>query len=61
MEHPLSVDEAGGVALGRDAQRHGRALARRDRIRWVQIDVDAESSDHLVHPEDRLRVILAKQ
>ena len=25
--HPLPVDEAGGLALGRHAQRHGRALA----------------------------------
>jgi arylsulfatase A-like enzyme len=31
------------------------------RVRWVQIDVDQESADHLVHAEDRLRVIMAKQ
>ncbi len=30
-------------------------------VRWVQIDVDQESADHLVHPEDRLRVIMARQ
>ncbi|HSZ37046.1 MAG TPA: arylsulfatase [Acidimicrobiales bacterium] len=31
------------------------------KIRWVQINVDESSSDHLVHPEDRLRVIMARQ
>jgi arylsulfatase len=30
-------------------------------IRWVQLDVDGESSGHLVHAEDRLRVIMARQ
>jgi len=30
-------------------------------VRWVQIDVDQESADHLLHPEDRLRVIMARQ
>jgi len=27
----------------------------------IQITVDEASSDHLVHPEDRLRVIMARQ
>ena len=31
------------------------------KIRWVQITVDETSSDHLVHPEDRLRVVMARQ
>jgi arylsulfatase len=31
------------------------------KIRWVQLDVDAASADHLVHAEDRLRVIMARQ
>jgi arylsulfatase A-like enzyme len=31
------------------------------RIRWVQIDVDQDSDTHFVHPEDRLRVVMAKQ
>ena len=29
--HPLQMDQAGRLALGRDPQRHGRALAGRDR------------------------------
>jgi arylsulfatase len=31
------------------------------RVRWVQIDVGEASADHLVHAEDRLRVIMARQ
>jgi arylsulfatase len=33
------------------------------RVRWVQLDVDAaaEDLDHLITPEERLRVALARQ
>jgi arylsulfatase len=31
------------------------------KIRWVQLTVDETSSDHLVHPEHRMRVIMARQ
>jgi arylsulfatase A-like enzyme len=31
------------------------------KVRWVQIEAGAESADHLVHPEDRLRIIMARQ
>ena len=31
------------------------------KVRWVQIDVDDLAEDHLVHLEDRLRIIMAKQ
>jgi hypothetical protein len=33
------------------------------RIRWVQIDIDeaAEDNDHLISPEERLRVAMARQ
>lgn len=30
-------------------------------IRWVQVDLAGESQDHLVHAEDRLAVIMARQ
>jgi hypothetical protein len=32
-------------------------------IRWVQIDVDesAEDADHLISPEERLRIAMARQ
>jgi arylsulfatase len=31
------------------------------KVRWVQIDVDELAEDHLVHAEDRLRIIMARQ
>ena len=33
------------------------------RVRWVQIDIDeaAEDVDHLITPEERLRVAMARQ
>jgi arylsulfatase len=32
-------------------------------VRWVQIDLDAaaEDTDHLITPEERLRVAMARQ
>jgi len=30
-------------------------------IRWVQIDVGGESQDHLIRPEDRIRIAMAHQ
>jgi arylsulfatase len=33
------------------------------RVRWVQIDIDeaAEDLDHLITPEERLRIAMARQ
>jgi hypothetical protein len=33
------------------------------RVRWVQIDVDegAEDANHLISPEERLRIAMARQ
>jgi arylsulfatase len=33
------------------------------RIRWVQLDIDqaAEDLDHLITPEERLRIAMARQ
>lgn len=33
------------------------------RVRWVQIDIDeaAEDLDHLISPEERLRIAMARQ
>ena len=33
------------------------------RIRWVQIDLgeDAEDADHLISPQERLRIAMAKK
>jgi arylsulfatase len=62
----FSADET--TDLGRDSATpvsddHGYANAFTGRIRWVQIDIDeaAEDLDHLLSPEELLRVAMARQ
>jgi arylsulfatase len=31
------------------------------RIHWIQLDADAADADHLISPEERLRVAMARQ
>jgi arylsulfatase len=31
------------------------------RVRWVQIDLDVDDNDHLITPEERLRIAMARQ
>jgi arylsulfatase A-like enzyme len=54
--------------LGRDSATpvsddHGTDNAFTGRVRWVQIDLDeaAEDLDHLITPEQRLRIAMARQ
>jgi arylsulfatase len=62
----FSADET--LDLGRDSATpvsddHGAANAFNGRVRWVQIDLDdaAEDFDHLISPEERLRIAMARQ
>jgi hypothetical protein len=32
-----------------------------DEIDWVQIDIGDDSQDHLIKPEDRLTIAMARQ
>ena len=43
--------------------RPRRTAASPARVHWVQIDIDedAEDLDHLITPEERLRVAMARQ
>jgi hypothetical protein len=70
IEHavPLlfSADET--LDLGRDSATpvsddHGPDNAFTGRVRWVQIDIDeaAEDLDHMISPEELLRVAMARQ
>jgi arylsulfatase len=70
VEHTVamlfSADET--TDLGRDSATpvsddHGYENAFTGRIRWVQIDIDeaAEDVDHLISPEELLRVAMARQ
>ena len=70
VEHTVpmlfSADET--LDLGRDSATpvsddHGTDNGFTGRVRWVQIDIDeaAEDLDHLISPEERLRVAMARQ
>lgn len=70
VEHTVpmvfSADET--TDLGRDSATpvsddHGADNAFTGRVRWVQIDIDeaAEDLDHLIGPEERLRIAMARQ
>jgi arylsulfatase A-like enzyme len=70
VEHTVpvifSADET--TDLGSDSATpvsddHGHANAFTGRVRWVQIDIDeaAEDLDHLISPEELLRVAMARQ
>ena len=52
------------TAARRSATTTARATSRfTGRVRWVQIDLDddAEDVDHLITPEERLRIAMARQ
>ena len=63
----FSADETADV--GRDSASpvstdyHGESSVFTGQVNWVQIDLgeDAEDADHLITPEDRLRVAMARQ
>jgi hypothetical protein len=70
VEHTVpmlySADET--TDLGRDSATpvsddHGPDNAFTGRVLWVHLDVDeaAEDIDHLISPEERLRVAMARQ
>ena len=50
-----------GTPVTDDFGSGGRAF--NGRIRWVELDIDeaAEDVDHLITPEERLRIAMARQ
>jgi arylsulfatase A-like enzyme len=70
VEHTVAMAFSGDETtdLGRDSATpvsddHGYDNAFTGRVRWVQIDLDeaAEDVDHLISPEELLRVAMARQ
>jgi hypothetical protein len=61
----LSADETADV--GRDTASpvsddyDGESSVFTGTVNWVQIDLGAEDADHLILPEERLRVAMARQ
>ena len=62
----FSADEtrtSAGHRLARHDDYTGENSRFTGRVNWVQIDIDeaAEDLDHLITPEERLRVAMARQ
>ena len=55
------VGREGGALVSEDYGQHDNVFT--GRIHWVQIDVDeaAEDMDHLISPEERIRIAMARQ
>jgi arylsulfatase A-like enzyme len=70
VEHTVPMAFSGDETtdVGRDSATpvsddHGTDNAFTGRVRWVQLDIDeaAEDLDHLIGPEERLRLAMARQ
>ena len=48
-----------GTPVSDDYDAEGNTFT--GRVHWVQIDIDPTGADHLIDPEERLRVIMARQ
>jgi hypothetical protein len=51
----------GGPVNTPTAEHDPKTSAFSGRVRWVQIDLDVDDHDHLISPEERLRIAMARQ
>ncbi|HEY5981048.1 MAG TPA: arylsulfatase [Microlunatus sp.] len=58
-DETLDVGSDLGTPVSRDYSSEGSVFS--GRVHWVQIDIDPTDADHLIDPEERLRVIMARQ
>jgi arylsulfatase len=58
-DETCDVGEETGSATSPEYKPHGNGFT--GKVHWVQFDVGADSHDHLITPEDRLNVALARQ
>ena len=60
QDHPEGMRQGRATPVSDD---HGPDTGFTGRVRWVQIDIDeaAEDADHLISPEERLRIAMARQ
>jgi len=58
-DETTDVGSDGGTPVSDD---YGpKASAFSGRVRWIQIDLDVDDHDHLITPEERLRIAMTKQ
>lgn len=60
---PDRLDQELALELAQLVRHLGSEVVRRfnGEIDWVQIDVGGEDADHMISPEERLRVAMARQ
>jgi hypothetical protein len=61
---PDETTDVGGDSATPVSDDYGpKTSAFTGRVRWVEIDLgdDAQDADHLISPEERLRIAMAKQ
>jgi arylsulfatase len=58
-DETTDVGSDGGTPVSDDYGPKDSAFS--GRVRWVQIDLDVDDHDHLISPEERLRIAMAKQ
>jgi hypothetical protein len=58
-DETTDVGSDGGTPVSDDYGPKTSAFS--GRVRWVQIDLDVDDHDHLISPEERLRIAMAKQ
>jgi arylsulfatase A-like enzyme len=56
-----TTDVGGDTATPVSDDYDPKTSAFTGRIRWVQIDLDVDDHDHLISPEDRLKIAMARQ
>ena len=61
IDDTADVGEDSGTTVGDDYSPHSSRFT--GTISWVQIDIDAAAADedHLIGPEERLRIAMARQ
>jgi arylsulfatase len=58
-DETCDVGKEGGSPVSPDYGVHGNDFS--GRVNWVQIDAEKENHDHLITPEERFRIAMAKQ
>jgi hypothetical protein len=56
-----TTDVGGDSATPVSDDYHPKTSAFSGRVRWVQIDLDVDDHDHLISPEERLRIAMTRQ
>ena len=60
-DETLDVGYESGTAVSHDYSTEGSSSKFTGKINWVQLDLGDDNHDHLIDPEERLKIIMARQ